>query len=275
MERRKPFNQLFALRVVGECILQRPGDLICAAVILQEFRHHVFAHQNIGQRYAANEPLPLHDETGERRHQVAHNHGFLVKRRLERSRPGSAEHCIGGLDHAVAFADTHDHALRQTGVLPRNEDDALTRRLVRCRNKNVHVAEAMQELFDGAEESWRTAFDFVNARARHDRHDWQRIFHQTIVTASAFRIRLHRNHAGQGMTDICCVNAGALINLLLEGEDQEHMVNRSADLVDALRTPGPNGRAHKMHGRNTAAAKFLLNAEVKVRRINAHKNTGA
>ena len=66
--------------------------------------------------------------------------------------------------------------------------------------------------------SWRTAFDFVNARARHDRHDWQRIFHQTIVTASAFRIRLHRNHAGQGMADIRCVNAGALINLLLEGK---------------------------------------------------------
>ena len=175
----------------------------------------------------------------------------------------------------MAFADTHDHALRQAGVLPRNEDDALTRRLVRCRDKNVHVAEAMQELFDGAEESRRTAFDFVNARAWHDRHDRQRIFHQTIVTASAFRIRLHRNYAGQGMADIRCVNAGALINLLLEGEDQEHMVNRSADLVDALRTPGPNGRAHKMHGRNTAAAKFLLNAEIKVRCINAHKNTGA
>ena len=53
------------------------------------------------------------------------------------------------------------------------------------------------------------------------------------------------------------------------------MVGRSPDLVDALRTPGPDGRADKVHRLDARRTQVLLQPQVEIRRINPHKHVRA
>ena len=67
-------------------------------------------------------------------------------------------------------------------------------------------------------------------------------------------------------------HAGLAVDLLLEREDEQHVVDGAADRLDALGTPGPDRGAHEVNGRNAAAAQLLLDGEVEVGSVDAHKH---
>src|SRR5205814_2411094 len=69
-------------------------------------------------------------------------------------------------------------------------------------------------------------------------------------------------------------NARLAIDRLLEGEEDQHVVDRARDAVDALRTPRPERGPHVMHGADPRGLEALLEAQVEVGRVDPDEKIG-
>ena len=74
------------------------------------------------------------------------------------------------------------------------------------------------------------------------------------------------------MTDVGRGNARALVERLFEGENEEHVVGRAADGVDALGAPRPDRGTHEVHRRDAAATQLLFDAEIEIGRVDPHED---
>src|SRR5262249_20565366 len=70
------------------------------------------------------------------------------------------------------------------------------------------------------------------------------------------------------MADISHVHSVFLIELLLEGEDHDHLAHVLLDLSYAAGAPRPDLRADKIENRNSQAMKLPRQAQVEVGKIN-------
>ena len=77
------------------------------------------------------------------------------------------------------------------------------------------------------------------------------------------------------MADISGRNAGIVIDLLFEGKDEQHAVNRTTDLRNALRPPCPNGRAYELNGAYAGRAQTFLESEIEVGRVDSDEGARA
>ena len=115
---------------------------------------------------------------------------------------------------------------------------------------------------------------FRLATARQD-GDHVVAFFQAQLVPRGRPVRLQRDHTGQRVAHIGRGNAMFCEQSGLEREDTQHVVGSAADFLDPVGTPGPDGRADKMHGGNALGLECGLQPQVEVRRIHAHKHVGA
>ena len=115
---------------------------------------------------------------------------------------------------------------------------------------------------------------FRLAAARQDGDNVVTLF-QPELLACGGPVRVQRNHAGQRVADIGGGNTVFCQQGGLEREDTQHMVGRAADFLDPVGTPGPDGWADKMHGRNALGLECSLQPQVEVGCVHPHKHVGA
>ena len=116
--------------------------------------------------------------------------------------------------------------------------------------------------------------DLGRAASRQDGQNFVLIL-QAQLRSRGRTVRHHGNHARQGVPHVGGGNAVLREQFWLEREDAQHMIRAAADFFDSVRTPGPDGRAHEMHGFDAGSAQIGLQAQVEIGRIHADEHVGA
>ena len=83
-----------------------------------------------------------------------------------------------------------------------------------------------------------------------------------------------QGQVGEGMADEFGFDAALAIELLFEGEDDEHAVDVALDELDAVLLPGPELRADEEDDGNAEAVEFLGELEVDVGEVDEDGDGG-
>jgi hypothetical protein len=97
------------------------------------------------------------------------------------------------------------------------------------------------------------------------------VFGNAQLAARAGFVGLHGNHLGQRVADVGHGHASLLVDLLLEGEDHQHVRHRLDDFLDAPAAPCPDLRPDVVHGRDAGVAQLRFQPEVEARVVGADK----
>ena len=84
----------------------------------------------------------------------------------------------------------------------------------------------------------------------------------------------HRDLVGERVTDECRAHAVLAIEIRFEGEQAQHQVHRRADGAHAPLSPGPDLRAHVLHGSEARALELLGEPQVEFLVVDADEHVG-
>ena len=119
----------------------------------------------------------------------------------------------------------------------------------------------------------RQVFNFRLPAAGQNRHHWPvRIQPQGLACCQA--VRAHGNRLRQRVPHISGRYARLGQQVGLEGKNAQHVVHAAPNFLDALRAPGPDRGAHKMHRRNACGFEPSFQIEVEIGRIHPNEHVG-
>ena len=125
----------------------------------------------------------------------------------------------------------------------------------------------------GSQEGGRQVLDLGTTAAGHQRDDGT-LCRQPQRLAGSGLIGLEGDLVGQRMAAVGGGDAGLAVDGFLEGKDQQHVVHRLADLLDALASPGPDGRTDEMIGAHAGSPQPGFQPQVEVGGIHADEGLG-
>ena len=150
--------------------------------------------------------------------------------------------------------------LDQTGLAGGGQDEVPVRMLL------VHQ-------HGGCQEGGRQVLDLGTAAAGHQRDD-RALCRQPQRLAGSGLVRLEGNLVSQRMAAVGGGDASLAIDGFLEGKDQQHVVHRLADLLDAFTPPGPDGRTDEMIGAHAGSPQPGFQPQIEVGGVHADEGLG-
>jgi len=257
-----------APRLVDQCRVQRLGQCLRTHLALEEFRHHPFARQQVGQGEVpqSHEAEVAHDECRQRRQAIGHHHGQAMQHRLQRGGAGGDEAGIGRGQHLVGPALQQPHiGTRRTQL--RVERAGQRRRHHRREEAQWPTQPLLQQHRGGGEIRTEPPQLAFTAARQHGHH--QLVFGQSQLPAGIGALRLQWNAIRQWMPDELRAHRLPRIALRLEWQQAQHGIDGARDGFDPATAPGPHLRADVLHSGHAAIAQPAREAKVECRRVHA------